>query len=93
MPNVPKAYRSMRKLLQLSVALLLCVVALGARNAHADAEPALCVWCTVPSPPCSGPASRLVCCTVSSGKTPYCTRGWSLQGQCGFGGGYCAPLG
>ena len=93
MPNVPKAYRSMRKLLQLSVALLLCVVALGARNAHADVEPYLCLWCSTPRPCPGQPASRLICCAASSGKTPHCTNGWDPERNCGFAAGFCYPLG
>jgi hypothetical protein len=90
MPNGRKAYR---KLLHLSVALLLCATALGARNAHADLEPAFCRTCSTPSPCPDQPASRTICCSVSSGKTPRCQNGWDPSRDCGFVFAYCAPAG
>jgi hypothetical protein len=72
MPNVQKPYGSVRKLLQLSLALLLCTTALGIRNAHADPEAFMCLNCQAYNP-CTGQVlHRSICCAASSGTVPHC---------------------
>jgi hypothetical protein len=93
MPDVRTMSRPVRKLLQLSVALLLCAAALGARTAYAQAGPALCLQCSTANPCPGSPASRLICCSVASGKKPFCSKGWDINRNCGTVVAYCAPLG
>lgn len=87
MPTLRDPRRSLRKLLHLSVALLLGGIALGVGNVHATSLPLLCINCSAVNPCTGQEVTRVLCCPPDS--RPSCVLIFAEPGGCPVGLGTC----